>query len=91
MTKNTNFFKLVYSFYYFLFYSLYQIRLKFDYYDPTYLLIVLLICVLTDIGGYLFGKMFKGPKLTKFSPKKTLFWNVWWLFFIIIMFNLLLF
>ena len=30
-----------------------------------------MICISTDIGGYLFGKIFKGPKLTKFSPKKT--------------------
>ena len=26
---------------------------------------------MTDIGGYIFGKTFKGPKLTKISPKKT--------------------
>lgn len=32
---------------------------------------VLLICVSTDIGGYVFGKVFKGPKLTKISPNKT--------------------
>ena len=25
----------------------------------------------TDIGGYIFGKIFKGPKLTKISPNKT--------------------
>jgi phosphatidate cytidylyltransferase len=30
-----------------------------------------LICISTDIGGYIFGKIFKGPKLTKISPKKT--------------------
>ena len=30
-----------------------------------------LICIFTDIGGYIFGKIFKGPKLTKISPKKT--------------------
>jgi len=30
-----------------------------------------MICVSTDIGGYIFGKIFKGPKLTKFSPNKT--------------------
>ena len=28
-------------------------------------------CISTDIGGYLFGKLFKGPKLTKISPNKT--------------------
>ena len=32
---------------------------------------VILICISTDIGGYIFGKVFKGPKLTKISPKKT--------------------
>ena len=34
-------------------------------------LIVILTCVATDIGGYIFGKIFKGPKLIKISPKKT--------------------
>jgi len=34
-------------------------------------LLILLICVFTDLGGYTFGKLFKGPKLTKISPKKT--------------------
>ena len=34
-------------------------------------LIVLLVCIFTDLGGYIFGKLFKGPKLTKISPKKT--------------------
>ena len=32
---------------------------------------VILISILTDIGGYIFGKIFKGPKLTKISPNKT--------------------
>ena len=32
---------------------------------------VILICVSTDIGGYIFGKILKGPKLTKISPNKT--------------------
>ena len=34
-------------------------------------LVVLLICISTDIGGYILGKILKGPKLTKISPKKT--------------------
>tara|TARA_B100001175_G_scaffold72045_1_gene59839 strand:+ start:714 stop:1367 length:654 start_codon:yes stop_codon:yes gene_type:complete len=37
----------------------------------NYFLSILLICVATDLGGYIFGKIFKGPKLTKISPKKT--------------------
>ena len=35
------------------------------------LFIILLICVASDIGGLLFGKIFKGPKLTSISPNKT--------------------
>ena len=30
-----------------------------------------LSCITSDIGGYVFGKTFKGPKLTKISPNKT--------------------
>jgi len=34
-------------------------------------LYLLIICILTDIGGYLFGKIIGGKKLTKISPNKT--------------------
>ena len=34
-------------------------------------MLVVIISVSTDIGGYVFGNIFKGPKLTKISPKKT--------------------
>jgi len=50
------------------FYTIYKLRIDNDYW---FLLFVLTICVSTDIGGYVFGKLFKGPKLTKFSPNKT--------------------
>ncbi len=39
--------------------------------DAEMFLFVILVCVSTDIGGYSFGKIFKGPKLTKISPNKT--------------------
>ena len=39
--------------------------------DLPIVFFVILICVSTDIGGYVFGKIFKGPKLTKISPNKT--------------------
>ena len=39
--------------------------------DTVGLLFVVIICVSTDIGGYFFGKIFNGPKLTKISPNKT--------------------
>ena len=52
------------------FISVYMIRedLNLNYF---FLLFILCICVATDIGGYIFGKIFKGPKLTKISPNKT--------------------
>ena len=37
----------------------------------TIFLLILLICIFTDIGGYFFGKIFKGKKLTSISPNKT--------------------
>tara|TARA_B100000902_G_scaffold202505_1_gene193045 strand:+ start:116 stop:781 length:666 start_codon:yes stop_codon:yes gene_type:complete len=52
------------------FYSAYFFRNEF-YSSYLYFIIIVFICVFTDIGGYLFGNFFKGPKLTKLSPKKT--------------------
>ena len=37
-----------------------------------YLLYSLLVAILSDIGGLVFGKTFKGKKLTKISPNKTI-------------------
>ena len=36
------------------------------------ILYIFLVCILSDIGGLLFGKVFKGKKLTKISPNKTI-------------------
>ena len=33
---------------------------------------ILLICIFSDIGGLIFGKTFKGPKLISISPNKTI-------------------
>jgi phosphatidate cytidylyltransferase len=52
------------------FYSAYYLRNEF-YGDYLYFIMIILICIFTDIGGYIFGNIFKGPKLTKISPKKT--------------------
>ena len=35
------------------------------------LIFIISICILSDIGGFIFGKFFKGKKLTKISPNKT--------------------
>ena len=70
MTKKIKFSLIGYIFFIFSFYSAFQLRnnLPGEYY---YILLVTIICVATDVGGYLFGKIFKGPKLTKISPNKT--------------------
>ena len=49
----------------FSFYTFYQISITY------FWIYILLICISTDIGGCVFGKLFKGPKLTKISPNKT--------------------
>ena len=33
---------------------------------------IIILTIFSDIGGYVFGKVFKGPKLTKISPNKTI-------------------
>ena len=45
--------------------------LNFDNSNKIILLFLLSISISTDIGGYCFGKFFKGKKLTKISPNKT--------------------
>ena len=37
-----------------------------------YLLYSVLVAILSDIGGLVFGKIFRGKKLTKISPNKTI-------------------
>ena len=57
----------------YLFFSLFCVyKLRFDFTkDASIFLLITIICILTDIGGFIFGKVFKGPKLTKYSPNKT--------------------
>ena len=52
------------------FYSIFKIRNDFNQ-DYFHILLIAIICISTDTGGYIFGKLLKGPKLTKLSPKKT--------------------
>ena len=44
----------------------YYINLK------IYLMYSVLVAIVSDIGGLVFGKIFKGKKLTKISPNKTI-------------------
>ena len=67
MSKKNNLLRLLgIIFLFFSFYSAFE-------YGKNYkdFLFIMTICIFTDLGGYIFGKIFKGPKLTKISPKKT--------------------
>ena len=67
MTKNKNYFLLGLVFLILSFLSAFLLRNIFlkDF------ILVILICISTDIGGFVFGKIFKGSKFTKISPNKT--------------------
>ncbi len=55
----------------FSFYCAYKLRNNFNDESLIIFLLIIIICISTDMGGYIFGKIFKGPKLTSISPKKT--------------------
>tara|TARA_B100001057_G_scaffold344975_1_gene346048 strand:- start:962 stop:1558 length:597 start_codon:yes stop_codon:yes gene_type:complete len=62
---------LTFAIYLFFFLLIFIFGLN-DIHFKVILFIILLVCISSDIGGILFGKIFKGPKLIKISPNKTL-------------------
>ena len=58
---------------YFLFFTTIIYKyLNHEDYDKIGILFILFICIFTDVGGILFGKLIGGKKLTKISPHKTI-------------------
>tara|TARA_B100001564_G_scaffold326538_1_gene308852 strand:- start:167 stop:814 length:648 start_codon:yes stop_codon:yes gene_type:complete len=55
----------------FIFFSLYTFYILRNEEYYSFFWLIFLICIATDLGGYIFGKILKGPKLTKISPNKT--------------------
>jgi len=55
----------------FSFYSTFFLRNNLEEKSLIIFMLIIIVCISTDIGGYIFGNVFKGPKLTKISPKKT--------------------
>ena len=51
---------------------------------------ILLTCVASDIGGFVFGRFFGGPKISRISPKKTFSGSVGSLIFAAISFTLII-
>ncbi len=69
MNKKNNFMKIFgIIFLFFSFYAAFYLRGQSG---LNFFLFIIIVCIFTDIGGYVFGKTFKGPKLTKISPNKT--------------------
>lgn len=71
MSKKKKYHLFGYLFLTFAFFSTYILRVNSN--ESSYILffIVIITCISTDVGGYIFGKLFQGPKLTKLSPNKT--------------------
>ena len=74
--KNKNFLHLIsiiLSLAYLLFFSLiiWNYIFPFENAQKISLIFLLLICISSDVGGYIFGKTFGGKKFTKISPNKT--------------------
>ena len=61
--------------YLFIFLSIIFFIESTQYSNPLYKLYVFyvfIVCINSDIGGYIIGKIFKGRKLSKISPNKTI-------------------
>ena len=70
ISKKNNYLYPGILFLFFSFYTIYELRFNLSN-DYMYLLLILIICVCNDLGGFIFGKILKGPRLSKISPNKT--------------------
>ena len=67
LKKNIGFIFILFSFY-----SAYKLKiLELNEETIFNFSTIIIICIFTDMGGYIFGKILKGPKITKISPNKT--------------------
>ena len=55
----------------FIFISFYAFYFLRNEENVTFFWLIFLTCIATDVGGYVFGKLLKGPKISKISPNKT--------------------
>ena len=64
-------FNSIFALYVFIFSSAFLMFSNFFHFKIL-LFILLFTCIASDVGGFVFGKFFKGPKLSKISPNKTI-------------------
>tara|TARA_B100001059_G_C17806045_1_gene569203 strand:+ start:660 stop:1310 length:651 start_codon:yes stop_codon:yes gene_type:complete len=83
----SNFFFIIYillfCYIFFFFSNILQLKLI--------LFSILFCCIASDVGGFIFGKIFKGPKLTKISPNKTIIGSLGSIFLSIIIMSISIF
>ncbi len=71
-SKLINFFSNIFFIFYIFLFS-YLFLFFYNFYQLKIITFSLLIgCIASDIGGYIFGNIFKGPRLTSISPNKTI-------------------
>ena len=73
IVKNINIkliFILIFIVYIFIYFSIFFLLTNFIQFKII-LFSLLISCIASDIGGYIIGKTFKGPKISKISPNKT--------------------
>ena len=87
LSLKKNYYLLGFLFMALSFYTFYDLRNEGDF---LIFLLILIICISTDIGGYIFGKSFKGPKISKISPNKTYSGMIGSLFFSILIILIIL-
>ena len=63
-------FRLISGFY--LFFIFFLMTADFYNLGSVFIIYILIICIFSDVGGYVIGKTIGGKKLTKISPKKTI-------------------
>jgi len=76
---NTFFLVYFFIFFIFIFYVLIKENFIQDY--RLFIFYSILISIFSDIGGYIIGNIFKGKKLTKISPNKTISGSIGSFFF----------
>ena len=55
------------------------------------LFLILIGCISSDIGGFIIGKLVKGPKLTRISPNKTISGSIGSILFTIVIYSTFIF
>ena len=84
------FYNIFFSLYIFLFCIFFFVTSNL--FQLKYILISFLFgCIASDIGGYVVGKIFKGPKLTKISPNKTISGAIGSIIFTIVIVSIFIF